>query len=82
MRGGINRDALELADHLAAQRIDLVERLDLVAEEFDPHRAVFFVGREDLDRVAAHAKSAAMEIVIVALVLDIDQLAQHAGRAR
>ena len=71
-------DALELADHLAAQRIDLVQRLDLVAEELDAHRAALFVGGEDLDGVAAHAEGAAMEVVVVALVLDVDQLAQHA----
>ena len=46
MRRRIDRDALQLADHLAAQRIDLVQRLDLVAEELDAHRALLFVGRE------------------------------------
>ena len=53
------------------------EPLDLIAEELHAHRAAFFVGRKNLDRVAAHAEGAAMEIVIVALVLDIDQFAQH-----
>ncbi len=78
VRGRVDAYALELADHLAAQRIDLVQRLDLVAEELDAHRAALFVGREDLDDVAAHAEGAAMEVVVVALVLDVDQLAQHA----
>ncbi len=77
MRGGIDRDALELANHLAAQRIDLVQRLDLIAEKLDPHRPALFIGREHLDRVAAHAEGPAMEIVVVALVPDIHQLAQH-----
>ena len=38
--------------------------------------ARLFVRRIDLDDVAAHAEGAAAELVIVALVLDLDQLAQ------
>ena len=35
------------------------------------------VGREDLERVAAHAEGAAVEVDIVALELQVDQLAQQ-----
>ena len=77
MRRRVDRDALQLANHLAAQRIDFVQRLDLVAEELDSYRALLFVGRKNLDRVAAHPERPAMKIVVVALILDVHQLAQH-----
>ena len=38
--------------------------------------AMLFVRRVDLDDVAADAEGAAVEVVVVALVLDLDQLAQ------
>ena len=40
-------------------------------------QALFFVRGVDLDDVAAHAKCASAEVVIVALVLNLDELAQH-----
>ncbi len=52
------------------------ERLDLVAEEFDPDR-VLFVHREDLEGVAAHPEGAAGAGQIVARVLDVDQRPQQ-----
>ncbi len=61
-----------LAD-LAEQRIDLAERVDFIAPELDAIR-VIVVGGEDLDHVAAHAESAALEVIVVALVEDLDQL--------
>ena len=63
--------------HLAAHRVDLADRLDRVVEELDAQRRAIFVGRKDLDDVAAHAESAAVKIVVAALVLDVDELAQH-----
>ena len=54
---------------LAGERIDLGDALDLVAPQLDAH-ALLLVGREDLDRVAAHAEGAALERDVVALVLD------------
>ena len=50
--------------------------LDLVAEE-DRAEGGLGVGREDLERVAAHAERAADEVAVVALVLDVDELAQQ-----
>ena len=51
--------------------------LDLVAEELDADGALVLVGREDLDHVAAHAEGAAVEVDVVALVLDVDERAQQ-----
>src|ERR1700733_15227789 len=53
----------------AEQRIDLPERIDLVAEEFNAI-GVLIVGGIDLDDVAAHAKGSAAKIGIVTLIQD------------
>jgi hypothetical protein len=58
---------------LAGQRIELGDRLDLVAEQLDAPGAVLLVGGEDLDDVAAHAEGAAVEVDVVALVLQGDE---------
>ncbi len=77
---GVDIEALAIPQHLARQRIDLDDALDLIAKELDAHRQVF-VGGEDLQCVAAHTKLAAHEVGIVALVLDVGQPAQHAVAA-
>ena len=83
MRSGVDvvraredRVPVELLDDLAAERIDLLDRFDLVAEELDADR-VLLVDREDLDHVAAHAERAAVEVDVVALVLHVDQAPQE-----
>ena len=68
--------ALHRALHLPADRIDLADRLDRVAEELDPHGGLVLVRGEHLDDVAAHAERAAVEVDVVSLVLDVDE---HAG---
>jgi hypothetical protein len=54
------------------ERIDLRERIDLVAEELDAE-GVFIVGRKDLDDIAANPEGSASEIGIVALVENFNQ---------
>jgi hypothetical protein len=39
------------------------------------------VGGEDLDDVAAHAERAAVEVDVVALVLDVDELGDESSRS-
>ncbi len=63
-------------DHIARERVQRVEGLDLVAEHLDADRELF-VDRDDLDRVAAHPELAAREVVVVALVLHIDEVADE-----
>ena len=72
-----DRDVLEVVhDQLARQRVEVLQALDLVAEQQRPERRLL-VGREDLQRVAAHAERAAPERRVVAVVLEGDELAQQ-----
>ena len=70
---GVDLDALQGAGLLAGQGVELVDRLDLVAEQRDPPGAVLQMGREDLHRVAAHPEGAAVEVGVVAPVVQLDQ---------
>ena len=72
----VDRHLVELADHLAGQRIEPRQLVDLVAEQADAER-VLLVGRDDFDDVAADAERAAAELRVVALVLDLDELPQN-----
>ena len=74
--GRVDVGAGALDQHLAGERVELDDALDLVAPELDAHGDIF-VGREDLERVAAHAEGAAQEVHVVAVVLDVDQVAQQ-----
>ena len=72
-----DRDVLEVVlDQLARQRVEVLQPLDLVAEQHRPERRLL-VGGEDLQRVAAHAERAAAERLVVAVVLERDELAQQ-----
>ena len=56
--------------------MDVREPFDLVAEHLDPHGELF-VGRMNLDHVAADAKRPAAEGGVVAVVLQLDEFAQQ-----
>jgi hypothetical protein len=60
---------LEVTHLLARQRIELDDRLDLVAEQADAPGPVLQVRRPQLDHVAAYPEGAAGEVVLDALVL-------------
>ena len=55
MDGGIDEDLILVLKQLAGERVDRVDGGDLVAEEFDAV-GEFFVGRMQLDDVAADAE--------------------------
>ena len=80
MAVGVDLDRLQRGGLLAGQRVDFVDRLDLVAEQREAPGAVLVMRREDFDRVAAHPERAAEEIVVVAAVLQFDELGQQLGR--
>ncbi len=64
-----------LGEHLAGERVDLHDPLDLVAEQLHPHH-VLAVRWLHLEHVAAHPEARAGEGGVVALVLEVDQVAQ------
>ncbi len=74
VRVGVDLHLLEVAALVAGERIELGDRLDLVAEQVDPPGAVFEMRREQVDRIAAHAEGAAAEVGVGALVLQGDQV--------
>ena len=77
MLGGVHIDALQLAQDLAAEGVELGDALHFVAPEVDPHRQLL-VGGHDGEAIATQAEAAAQEVHVVALVLHIHQLAQAA----
>ena len=66
---------LALGEELAGQRVELGDPLDLVAEELDPDERLLR-RRLELQGVAADAEPGAAERLVVALVLEVDQVAQ------
>ena len=74
---GVDDDVRQRRRLLAGQRIELDDRFDLVAEHLDAPGLVLVVGREQVDGVAAHPEGAALEGVVVALVLLLDEAAQQ-----
>ena len=74
--GRVHLDVRVFAQHLAGQRIDLGDALDVVAPELDAVGGLA-VGWHDLQGVAAHAEFASLQDLVVAGVLDIDQVAQQ-----
>ena len=82
MRVGIDLDLVELRRLLAGERIELRDLLDLVAEQRDAPGAVLEVGGEELDGVAAHAKGAAHEILVVAFVVERHEIGQQLALGR
>src|SRR4029077_10112136 len=74
VRVGIDLDEGKLVGLLPGERIELLDRLDLVAEPVYAPGAVRVERWEDVERVTAHAERAAVEIVLRALVLQRDQI--------
>ena len=75
VRRRVDREVVEPGVDLARQRVEVGDRLDLVAEEADPVGRLG-VGRLHLDHVAADAEPAAAHDRVVSLVMDVDQLRQ------
>ena len=74
--GGPDRDVVDRVEHLAGQRVEVLDPLDLVAEQGDPVGGLG-VGGHDLQHLAADPEGAAAQHRVVALVLHLHQLAQH-----
>ena len=74
---GEYRRVLQGGQHMAADHLDFRNAVDLVPEEFHPQGVLVFPGGDDLHRIPPHAEGAANEIQVVALVLNLDELAQQ-----
>src|SRR5262245_29074107 len=72
----VDRDLGKLSDRLAGQRIDFMNRLNHIAEQFDADRNCFVRRGKDLDDVASRPKRAAMEIDVVAGILNFEELGE------
>ena len=72
----VDGDLVVPPERLAGERIEGDQLVDLVAEQLDAQRRVL-VRRLDLDDVPPHAEDAPGELVVVALVLDFDELAEN-----
>ena len=73
---GIDVRLLPLREQLAGQRIELGDALDLVPEELDPDDDLLRC-RLELEGVAADPEPGTAEGLVVALVLEVDEMAQH-----
>ena len=76
MRGRPNGQRLVLAKHLPRHVVDLRDALYLVTPEFHAN-GIVGIGRENVQSVAAHAEGAARKLVVIAVVLDIDEIVNH-----
>ncbi len=70
-------EAPDALPDVAGQRIEQLQRFDLVVEQRDAHRVLGVFGRKDVDHIAAHAKGAAPEIGLVPRVLHLGQPADR-----
>ena len=77
MRLRVNSDALDVAADLAGQRVEQADLLDLGVEQFDAHCLALGIGRVHVDDLAAHAVGAALQLDVVARVLDLGQPPQN-----
>ena len=65
-------DGLVLTKHLTGDLIDLGNQLDLVAKELKPQR-MLGIRRIHVDNIAAHAERAACQVIVIAIILNVDK---------
>ena len=63
-------------DDITGQRVNVVELIHVVAEEFDAHRALL-VGGNDVHCVALNAERTAGKAHVIALILNINEQAEE-----
>ena len=74
MAARVHGKTRQLLPHLAGERIEQLQRLDLVIEQLDAQRQLAVFGRKHVDGVTTHAELAARELHLVALILHAHQL--------
>ncbi len=73
MGGGPNWQRFIGTQHLARNVVDFRDLLYLIAPELHADRVVR-IGWEHIQSIAAHAERAALQLVVVSVVLDVDEL--------
>ena len=73
MAVGIDGDTLQRRGLFSGQRVEFVDRLDLVAEQRNPPGTVLVMAGVDVDDLAAQPEAAAHEGGVVAAVLQVHQ---------
>src|SRR4029077_3760393 len=71
-----HRELAARAEDLTGHRVQLLDPLDLVAEEFDPVD-LLLVRRDQVDNVAAHTETQSRKVVVVSLVKHLGELAEE-----
>ena len=74
---GVNSDLFKLGGLVPGERIELDDPLDILAEHGNTPGAVFRMGGEYFDDVATDAEIAALERLVVAPVLQLDEVFQQ-----
>ena len=62
---------------VTGEGIEARDRLDFVAEKFNPHCFFIGAGRINFDNIAADTEPAAREIHVIAFIEHVDQTAEH-----
>ena len=79
---GIDRRARHPPRHLAGQRVEVTDVVDLVVEQLEPDRLPLGLRREDVDHLAPDAVGAGPQIHLVAGVLHVGQPTQDLALVR
>ncbi len=73
----IDGEAWNLLPYASGQRVEQLQRFDLVIEKLDADRHFTVFRRENVDGIAAHPKRTPRKLHVIALVLHADQLGYH-----
>ena len=74
---GVDLDAGNVGGLVPGERIEFADGFDLIAEEAEAPGAILEMRGEELDRVAAHTKRAACEVLIVAPVMQSHEIREE-----
>ncbi|MNT20976.1 hypothetical protein D3C72_1562990 [compost metagenome] len=69
----VDREARHLLADAPGERVEQLQRLDLVVEQLEADRQLAVLGRKHVDGVAAHPERAARKVLLVARVLHADE---------
>ena len=74
MTGREDTEIMNLVKNLTGQRIEQLDAIDFIIEQTDAYRGFAVLGREYINNIATHPKTAATEIKVVAVILHVDEL--------